>query len=402
MTTAERWRTPLVVLIAGCVVLSLNMGLRQTHGLFIGPMTLDRGISAGALAFALGLQNLLWGLLTPFTAALADRHGTARVLAAGGLLYAVGTAIMALGETAFSITMGAGVLVGFGIAACGYPLVFSAVSRIVPEESRSTVLGIVAAGGSIGQMAFPPLAQWLIQDVSWVGALLVLAGLAALVVPLAVVLKGRPAEDAHVEQSLGEALREAGAHRGFWLLNAGFFVCGFHVAFISVHLPGYLVSCSLAPMVGATALAVIGFTNTIGSYGAGWLGGRFRKKRLLSAIYLARAVVMGTFLLVPVSETSVMVFSVAFGFLWLSTVPLTGGLVSQIFGARYMATLFGVVMLSHQVGAFFGAWLGGLSVELTGSYDMIWVLAVLLGVLAAVLHWPIADRPLARLAAKAA
>jgi predicted MFS family arabinose efflux permease len=399
MPTAQRWRTPLLVLIAGCVILSLNMGLRQTHGLFVEPMSLDLGISRGSIGFALALQNLIWGLLTPVTGAVADRYGTGRVLLVGGVLYGLGTAVMALGESALTVTLGGGALIGLAVSACGFPLVFSAVARSVPAQSRSMAMGVVAAGGSIGQMALPPLAQWMIEDVGWAGALLAIAVLALLIVPLAAPLAGRPKDDgAHGQQTLGQAVAEARRHPGFWLLNGGFFVCGFHVAFIGVHLPGYLVTCNLAPMVGATALAVIGFFNTLGTYGFGWLGDRFRKKYLLSLIYLGRAAVMGVFLAVPVSEASVMVFAAVFGILWLSTVPLTSGLVAQIFGPRYMATLFGIVMMSHQVGAFFGAWLGGLSFDVTGSYDPVWAVAVVLGVLASVLHWPIADRPVARLA----
>jgi MFS family permease len=387
-------RLPLVVLFCGATVLALNMGVRQTFGLFLEPMTADLAIGRGSFALAIAVQNLLWGLLTPAFGVLADRYGSGRCLAFGGLIYVAGLLITALGGSLFALHAGAGVLVGIGVAACGYPLVLSAVARAFPPERRSFALGVAASGGSVGQFLLLPVTQVTIGGLGWVGAMLILAALAALVVPLSAALAGRPATAADGSPSLGGAVVQAGGHRGFQLLTSGFFVCGFHVAFIATHLPAYITSLHFDPLVGATALSLIGFFNILGGLLAGYLGGRYRKKYLLSAIYLARALAIAGLLYGPKTETTVFVFAALFGLLWLSTVPLTSGVVGDIFGARYLATLFGIVMFSHQMGAFFGAWLGGVSYDLTGSYEPIWLLAIALGLLAALLHWPIPDRAL--------
>ncbi len=397
------WRLPMVVLLAGAIVLSLNMGVRQTFGLFIAPMTIDIGFGRGSFALAIAVQNLLWGVLTPACGMIADRYGTGRVLVTGGLLYVLGILVMALGHSAFAVHLGAGILVGMAVAACGFPLVLSVVARIAPEEKRSLWLAVAASGGSVGQFLLLPFGQLMITGFGWVIALLAMAALSALIVPLAAALSSPPAAAAAgPSQSLGEALKEASRHPGFLLLNGGFFVCGFHVAFVGTHLPGYIVTCNLSEQLGANALGLIGFFNIIGGLLAGVLGSRFRKKYLLATIYLLRAVAIGLFLIGPKTELVVWLFSASFGLLWLSTVPLTSALVGQIFGPRYMATLFGIVMLSHQLGAFFGAWIGGIDYDLTGSYDMGWVVSVILGLLAAILHWPIADQPLERGAAASA
>lgn len=389
------WRLPVVVLISGAAVLGLNMGVRQTFGLFLEPMTADLGIGRGTFALAIAVQNLLWGVMTPFFGVFADRYGAGRCLVFGGVAYAAGILVMALGDSVFALNLGAGIMVGMAVSASGFPLVLAAVARAFPAERRSFALGIASAGGSAGQFLLLPLSQVLIGGLGWVNALLILAALAFLIVPLAAALTGKPAAVGIGAQSLGGAVDEARRHRGYWLLNGGFFVCGFHVAFVAIHLPAYITSLGFDPFVGATALGLIGFFNIIGGLLAGYLGGRYRKKYLLSGIYLARAIAIALFLLAPKSQTSVWLFAASFGLLWLSTVPLTSGLVGDIFGARFLATLFGIVMFSHQIGAFFGAWLGGLSYDLTGSYDAVWVLAIALGVIAAILHVPIADRPLA-------
>lgn len=395
---ASGWRTPMAMLLCAAAILSLNMGVRQTFGLFLDPMTLDLGMSRGSFSLAMAVQNLLWGLATPFCGMIADKYGTRRVLMAGGILYALGVLIMAMGHSELAVHLGGGILVGLAVSATGFPLVLGAVARVTPPERRSLALGIAASGGSFGQFVLLPISQMMIAELGWPGALVALTVLSALIVPMSAALAGRPSGQASgpASLSLGGAVGEATRHSGYLLLTAGFFVCGFHVAFVAVHLPGYVVSCNLSPMVGATALGVIGFFNIVGTYLAGFLGGRYRKKYLLSAIYLLRALAIALFLLGPKTEAAVIAFSVAFGLLWLSTVPLTSGLVDQIFGPRYLATLFGIVMLSHQVGAFFGAWLGGLSFDSTGSYDAVWMLAVLLGLVAAALHWPIGDRPIIR------
>jgi MFS family permease len=364
-------------------------------------MTQDLGISAISFSLAIAVQNLLWGVLTPVFGILADRYGTGRWLALGGVMYALGLLLMGLGGSEASLHLGAGVFVGIAVSACGFPLVLSAVARAFSERRRSLALGVAASGGSVGQFLVLPFTQVMIGDLGWVGALVVLAAIAGLVVPLAAALTGRP-EAMTAGGAVGgirAAIHEAGRHRGYQLLTAGFFVCGFHVSFIATHLPAYINTFAFDPIVGATALSLIGFFNILGGLLAGYLGGRYRKKYLLSGIYLGRALVITLFLIAPKSELSVWLFGASFGVLWLSTVPLTSGLVGDVFGARYMATLFGFVMFSHQIGAFFGALLGGLSYGLTGSYTAVWLMAVALGLLAAVLHWPIADRPLAELRA---
>jgi predicted MFS family arabinose efflux permease len=390
---AKTWRIPVVVLFCGAAILALNMGVRQTFGLFLEPMTADLGIGRGTFALAIAVQNLLWGILTPFFGVFADRYGTARCLTFGGVTYVLGVLVMALGDSVLALHLGAGVLVGIAVSACGFPLVLSAVARAVPPERRSMALGIASAGGSVGQFLLLPLTQMTMSWLGWTGALVVLAALAGLLVPLSAALAGKPAAAGAMEQSLGAAVAEARGHRGFQLLTAGFFVCGFHVAFIATHLPAYINTFGLDPLVGASALGIIGFFNIIGGLLAGYLGGRYRKKYLLSGIYLARSIAIAAFLIAPQTQLSVWLFAASFGLLWLSTVPLTSGLVGDVFGARYLATLFGIVMFSHQIGSFFGAWLGGLSYDMTGSYDAVWLMAIALGLLAAVLHWPIADRP---------
>jgi predicted MFS family arabinose efflux permease len=394
-------RLPLIILACGASVLALNMGVRQTFGLFLEPMTLDLGISRGNFSLAIAIQNILWGLLTPLTGMLADRYGTGRVMATGGLLYALGIVIMALGASGPAVHLGAGVLVGVAVGASGFPLVLSAVARAVPEERRNMAIALAATGGSVGQFLLLPLAQVLIEATGWPMALLIFAALSALIIPLAAALRGKPAAASSGTASIGAAVNQARRHSGYLLLTGGFFVCGFHVAFIGTHLPGYITSCNLAPLVGATALSIIGFFNILGGLAAGVLGSRYRLKYLLSGIYLARAAAIALFLLGPKTDWAVYLFSAAFGLLWLSTVPLTSALVGQIFGPRYMATLFGIVMLGHQLGAFFGAWFGGLSFDLTGSYDSVWIISVLLGLLAAALHWPIADQPVGAILADA-
>ncbi len=401
MSERSSWRllapAPAVVLISAMVVLGLNMGVRQTGGLFLEPMTQDLGISRTSFAFAIAIQNLLWGFMTPVVGVLADRYGAGRMLALGGAFYVIGLLIMALGASEFSLHLGAGVFIGIGVSACGYPMVLSAVARAFSERHRSLALGLAATGGSVGQFLLLPFTQVTIGEIGWPNALIALAALALLIVPLAAILSGKP-EVKSDESAIGgirAAISQAGRHRGYQLLTSGFFVCGFHVAFVATHLPAYINTLDFDPIVGATALSLIGGFNIIGGLLAGYLGGRFRKKYLLSSIYLGRAVAITLFLIGPKTELAVWLFGASFGILWLATVPLTSGLVGDVFGARYMATLFGFVMFSHQIGAFFGAWFGGLSYDLTGSYTAVWVIAIGLGLLAAVLHWPIADQPVA-------
>ncbi len=387
-------RSTTVILIAAAVILGLSMGLRQTFGLFLAPMTESLHISRADFSLSIAVQNLMWGVVTPFLGALADRYGTGRFVALGGIFYALGLSVMVLGDSLLWLHVGSSLLVGLGISGAGFSLVLAAVARNAPPEKRSLHLGLASAGGSVGQFLLLPGSQTLIDATDWQTALWVMAALSLLIVPFAAMLKGRPAALAGPQQSLRQALREAGGHRGFQLLNLGFFVCGFHVAFLATHLPGYIVSCNLDPLVGATALGIVGFFNIIGGLLAGWLGGRFPKKYLLSSIYFSRSVIILLFLLGPKTEWTVWLFSASFGLLWLSTVPLTSGLVAHIFGPRYMSTLVAIVMLSHQVGAFFGAWLGGINYDYDGSYDVVWYIAIGLGLLAGLVHLPIREQSL--------
>ncbi len=388
------WERGFLLLVAAGLVLGMSMGVRQTFGLFVAPISDSLGIGRGDFSLMVAGQNIIWGLLAPFFGIIADRYGTGRVVAFGGLCYGLGMIWMATGGTLFSLHMGGGLLVGIGVAASGFPLILAAVARAAPAEKQALWLGLASAGGSAGMFLLLPGSQALIDSFGWVDTLWVLGILSFAIVPLAFAVRGSSHGVSISQQTLSAALSEAGGHNGYRLLNLGFFVCGFHVAFIGTHLKDYIVTCNLGADVGAVALGIIGFFNILGGVGAGWLGGRFSRKYLLSAIYLARSVVIAAFLLGPKTEWAVWLFSGTFGLLWLSTVPLTTGLVAQIFGVRYMATLAAIVMLSHQVGAFFGAWLGGLSYDLNQSYDMVWYISIALGLLAAAVHFPIADKPL--------
>jgi MFS family permease len=385
-----------VLVVCAAVILLLSFGIRQSFGLFLEPMTLSLGWSRTTFALAIALQNLLWGLSQPLFGALADRFGIVRALLLGAALYVAGLLIMALSGTPAGLHLGAGLLIGLGVSGTSFSLVLAAVARATLPQRRSLALGLVSAGGSFGQFAIPLLSQGLIDGIGWLAGLLILAACAGLMVPCAFGLVRADAGPEHAvgTQSLGQALREAARHNGYWLLNAGFFVCGFHVAFIATHLPAYLASQDFKPMLGAWALATIGLFNIVGTFVAGFLGGRHRKKNVLSGLYFARSLVFAFFLLVPPSQLSVLLASAAIGLLWLGTVPLTGGLVGEIFGPRYLATLFSIVMMSHQIGAFFGAWIGGYVFDLSGSYDIAWQIAIVLGVVSAALHLPIPDKPL--------
>ena len=392
-------RLPAVTLLCGIVVLLLSFGIRTTFGIFLQPVSAELGWGREVFAFAMALQNLVWGIAQPFAGAIADRFGSGRVIAICGGLYVLGLYLMSQAETAIALTLSGGVLIGFALSGTGFAVVLSVIGRSVAEQRRSLFLGLGSAGGSSGQLVMVPLGQMLLDAYGWIGALLCLAAISAVTVPLAAALTGRASGDmpSGQNQGLGQAIREASRHAGYWYLTAGFFVCGFHVAFIATHLPAFIVDQGATPALGANALALIGLGNIVGSFACGVLGGRYRKKYVLSGLYLARSLIMTLFLVVPVSEASILVFSVAIGLLWLGTVPLTSGLVAHIFGMQYMATLFGFVFLSHQLGSFLGAWYGGFVYDATGSYDAVWWVSVALGVISAVLHWPIEDRPTATL-----
>ncbi len=388
-------RNSLLVLIVGSLLVTLAMGLRHGFGLFLEPMSSDLGWGRGVFAFALAVQNLMWGLAQPFAGALADRFGAARTAAVGGALYALGLLCMGLSETALGMTLSAGLLIGIGLSGTTFSVVLGAVGRAVAPEKRSMAMGIVSAAGSFGQFAMLPGTLGLLEWLGWSAALLVMAAIGALMVPLGAMLHDRPVLTGG-GLSLGEALSEAAGHRGFWLLCLGFFVCGFQVVFIAVHLPGYLFDQGIAARVGSTVLALVGLFNIFGTYLAGWLGGQYSKPRLLASLYLTRSVVIAVFLLVPLTPVSAYAFGVAIGLLWLSTVPLTNGVVAAVFGVRHLSMLGGIVFLFHQLGSFVGVWLGGYLYDITGDYDVVWKLAILLGVVAAVLHWFVSERPIER------
>ena len=384
------------ILLSGALILALSLGVRHGFGLFLAPMSADFGWGREVFAFAIALQNLVWGLAQPFTGrsptatarrgrcwwgpAVRPRSGPDGTLAVGQWAVAERRPADRPGPsgTSFSVILGA-------------------VGRAVPAEQRSMAMGISSAAGSFGQFAMLPGTLALIGWLGWSSALLALGLLVALIVPLAGLMKDRPLPPQGHEQSLGEALREACAHSGFWLLALGFFVCGFQVVFIGVHLPAYLVDQHLPAQVGTTVLALVGLFNVFGTYIAGWLGGRWSKPRLLTALYLVRGVVIVLFLWLPLSVYSAYAFGVAMGLLWLSTVPLTNGTVATLFGVRNLSMLGGIVFLFHQLGAFLGGWLGGVVYDRTGSYDLVWQLSILLSLLAALLNWPVRERPVARL-----
>ncbi len=388
------------IFVAGCaaIIITLSRGIRQVFGLFLYPISVDLSLDRGSFGFALALQSIVIGLCEPLTGALADKFGAARVLIIGSLAYGGGLSVMAQASGPFDLNLGAGLMVGFGASAAGFAVVLGAVGRLVSPERRGIALGLTTAGGSIGQFVLPPLTQLWISSYGWSGALLVLALLAALVLPLALAFSKAPAAvelpSEEAPTVLSSAVREAVSQRAYQLLSVGFFVCGFHVSFIAVHLPAYLGDVGLSPPTAARALALIGFFNIIGTTLFGFLADRFSRTRLLAGLYFMRAVVIFLFMFAPASEAAVLIFAAAMGLLWLATVPLTSGLVAHIFGVRYMATLFGIVYLSHQAGAFFGAWLGGIAFDFFGSYQPIWGVAVLLGLLSALCHLPIRETPL--------
>jgi len=396
------WRTSGWILLGAALILALSLGVRHGFGLFLAPMSAEFGWGREVFAFAIALQNLIWGLAQPFAGALADRLGAAKVVMVGGILYAVGLVLMGMSDSAVTLSLSAGLLIGIGLSGTSFSVILGVVGRAVPAEKRSMAMGIASAAGSFGQFAMLPGTLGLIGWLGWSAALLVLGLLVAFIVPLVGLLKDRPLPSQGGEQSLGQALREACSHSGFWLLALGFFVCGFQVVFIGVHLPAYLVDQHLPATIGTTVLALVGLFNIVGTYTAGWLGGRMSKPRLLTALYLLRAVVIVLFLWAPVTQFSAYLFGIAMGLLWLSTVPLTNGTVATLFGVRNLSMLGGIVFLFHQLGAFLGGWLGGVVYDQTGNYDLVWQISILLSLLAAALNWPVRERPVARLQAQAA
>jgi len=391
------------VIIAGCIIAAIGFGTRGAFGLFTLPVTEDLGLSREQWGMAMAVQNLVWGMTQPFAGALADRYGSGRVLALGGLIYAAGVLGMAFSPDTLSLTLTAGVVTGVGIAVASFGVVMAAFGRVVPAEKRSFIFGVATAASSAGQFIFAPVGQGFINAFGWQMALVWLALLLLLIIPLAGALRGRSESvPGQADLPFMEALASAWGHGSYRLLVIGFFVCGFHLAFINVHMPAYLVQCGLSPEVGSWTIAVIGLFNIAGSLLSGWLGSRLPKQMLLASIYFLRAVAIAAFLLLPVSEVTAYAFAAAMGLLWLSTVPLTAGLVTLFFGPRYMGMLYGVAFFSHQLGSFIGVWLGGFVFDQTGSYSLVWYLGILLGLASAVVHLPINERSSPKFAFKPA
>jgi MFS family permease len=387
------------LLLCSALVVTVSMGVRHGFGLWLQPITQAQDWSRETFAMAMAIQNLTWGLVGIFSGMLADRFGAFRVLIGCAILYALGLIGMAHADTPFTFAMTCGVLIGMAQAGTTYPVVYGVIGRNVGVEKRSWAMGVAAAAGSFGQFLMVPVEGWLIMGVGWQQALMVLGAACLLIVPLAIGL--REHQMGHMssvtrQQTIGQAVREAFGYRSFQWLMAGYFVCGFQVVFIGVHMPSYLKDKGLSPEVASYALALIGLFNVVGTYAAGALGQRISKPRILSAIYLLRAVGITVFLLTPLSPASVYVFSAYMGMLWLSTVPPTSAVIAQIFGVAHLSMLAGFAFFSHQLGSFMGVWLGGLLYDRTGSYDVVWWCCIALGVLAGLANMPVRETPIQR------
>ncbi|WP_407048185.1 MFS transporter [Methyloraptor flagellatus] len=389
------------IVICGCLVAAINFGPRSSMGFFQLPLIGEHGWSRETFSLAMAIQNLMWGVGAALFGAAADRFGTARTLALGAVVYAIGILVMAWAPAPVWLHVGGGVLVGLGVAASSFGIVMAALGRVVSAEKRTLVFGFATAAGSFGQFFFSPLSQALIQNFGWHDGLIALAGMLMLIPLLAIPLQGRPTprQAGERDQTIGAALAEAFGHRSYLLLVAGFFVCGFQVAFITTHFPAYIQDLGLEARWGVIALMLIGLFNIVGSLSSGYLGMRLSKRYMLSFIYLARSVVFTAFILIPPTPLTVVLFAATIGILWLSTVPPTNGLVALMFGTRYLAMLGGVVFFSHQVGSFLGVWLGGRLYDLNHSYTPVWWLGVALGIFAGIVHLPIREAPVERLAA---
>ena len=388
------------VLLCAAFILTLSMGIRHGFGLWLQPMTMERGWSRETFALAIAIQNLAWGLFAPLAGMVADRYGAFRVLVVGALVYAGGLVLMGLSTTGLALAGSTGLMIGMAQAGTTYAIVYGVIARQVAPERRSWAMGVAAAAGSFGQFLMVPVENGLIASFGWQEALFILGCLALAIAPAAWWLREPPlaasSAAAGPRQSIAQAVREAFGYRSFQWLMAGYFVCGFQVVFIGVHLPSYLKDQGMSPGVATTALALVGLFNVFGTYAAGTLGQRLAKRHILAAIYLLRSVAISLFLLAPLTPWSVYVFASVMGLLWLSTIPPTNSVVAQIFGVQYMSMLSGFVFFSHQVGSFLGAWLGGRIYGMTGNYDIVWGLAIALGVFAALANLPVRETPIVR------
>ena len=370
------------------------MGLRQSLGLFMRPMGVDLGISAAAFGFSIALQNIVWGISQPFIGAAADRYGPRPVLVITALLYAAGLLLMLVSRSFPGALEIAGFLIGIGAAGTGFGVLIGTISRATPVEKRSQTVGLVAACGSIGTFVIAPLGGWLIDDFGWKTAMMAFAVIAGSMAVLSIPIReAKHIPDASSNLNLGDAVREAAGHRGFLFMTLAFFACGFQLVFLTTHLPAYLALCGVAPGVGATALGLIGLFNAVGTYMFGHLGARYSQKHLLAFIYLARTLIIVAFLAAPISAATTLIFAAAMGFLWLGVAPLVTGIIGRVFGLTHFNTLYGIVFFSHQVGSFFGAWMGGLVFDWSGNYNFAWGALIVIGVAAFTLQWLMDERP---------
>jgi MFS family permease len=396
--TSGKWHGAAVALVCGSLILFFSLGIRHTFGLFLQPVTLGQEWGRETFAFAIALQNLIWGASQPFTGMISDRFGAKPVIAGGAILYGLGLWVMSqvAGEVVF--TLGAGVLIGLGLSGTTFPVIFGAISRLVEPQQRSLAMGVTMSVASFGQFAMLPIGLGLMTGLGWQGALIVLSLLALAMFPLAFGIRKAqaPVLSTGEDVSFMQALRDAFGTRDFWLLSLGFFVCGFQVVFIAVHLPAFLADEGIVSGVAMTVLALIGLVNIAGTYYAGLWGGRHRKPMLLSWIYLGRAVVISAFVLLPVTSTTAYIFGALMGLFWLSTVPLTNGTVAAIWGVKHLSMLGGIVFFAHQLGSFVGVWMGGWLYDRTDSYDVAWGVAIVLSLIAAGINWPITERTIAQ------
>ena len=393
-------RPQILVIVAGAAVIAISLGVRQTFGIYLVPMTLDLEWSRGLFGLAMAVQNLVWGAAQPFVGGLADRYGSGKVIAGGAILYAIGVFGMASAITPVELIITGGVFVGLGMSGAGIAVVYGAVSRAVAPENRTYAVALVSTIGAVGPMVLPIVSEKVIGAAGWSFSLVATAVIVLLITLLTRLFNHAEAVDSNEpDLSLRQVVSAASKNSGYLLLVSGFFVCGFHVTFIGTHLPGYIISSGMAASVGATALAVIGFTNIVGTYLAGESSKKYRQKNVLSLLYVGRSVLIAALMILPKTEWTIYAFAAGFGLFWLSTVPLTSGVVARIFGAKHLGMLFGFVFFGHQIGAFFGAWLGGVAFDKTGSYTAMWYASIALGLIAALLHWPIRDQPLERLVA---
>jgi MFS family permease len=401
------WRTPLMIVLCGCAIAMISFGPRSTFGFFMQPISEANGWGRDVFALAFAVQNLLWGAGQPVAGAIADKFGTIRVLCGGALLYALGLVLMTVSSDPITLNITVGVLIGFGLSGCSFNIVVAAFGKLVPEQWRSTAFGAGTAAGSFGQFLFAPLGVALIDGYGWQGAAMIFAAIVLLILPFSLALAtprltDAAAPGAAAPLSLRNALSEAFGHRSYVLLVLGFFTCGFQLAFVTAHLPAFLVDRGLSAQIGGWVIAIIGLFNIVGSLGVGWLGDRMPKRYILAAIYFTRAVSTALFVFLPITPESALAYGVVTGLTWLSTVPPTSGLVALMFGTRWLAMLFGFAFFSHQVGSFLGVWLGGVAFEMTGSYNLVWMLSIFFGVASAIINLPIVEKPVLRPASEPA